>query len=123
MVDVQRVQVGAAIASLSGIGFLFIDDLPSVDAWARLRLFRVLRALTQGETPDLEQVFLVTLSDFARWCPKCEMKRVADPDGGCGDCKKSGVTTQTRILAPSGSLVGVYRIFDFVAVGQIEEVL
>lgn len=84
--------VGCAVASLSGAGFLFVDDFASVDHAARLAVFKLLLAMVKGVEPMLEQVFLVSL------------------------------TGPEKVAPPAEALKGVYRIFLFKGVGQVEEV-
>lgn len=107
--------VGTAIVTVSGLGFLWLDDMASVDAWARLRLFRMLRALTTGESPQLQQVFLLSMADMTRWCPKCGKMRLAKEDSTCSDCG-----TPTVLKAPPKD--GGYRLYEFKEVGVAEEV-
>lgn len=107
--------VGTAIVTVSGLGFLFLDNMASVDAWARLRLFRMLKALTTGEAPQLRQVFLLSMADMTRWCPKCGKMRLSKEDATCSDC---GTATVLK-APPAGS---GYRLFEFKAVGVVEEV-
>ena len=107
--------IGTAIVTVSGLGFLWLDDMASVDAWARLRLFRMLRALTTGDAPQLRQVFLLSMADMTRYCPKCGKMRLSKEDSTCSDCG-----TPTALKAPPKD--GGYRLYEFKGVGVVEEV-
>lgn len=110
--------LGAALAIESGIGFLFLDDMSSVDPQERGRVMStVLRLADAGE---MGQVFCFMLREMAGWCDTCDAYSV-----GLGEtmrCSREcgGSVGATR---PHGKVWGKLRVFSFAAPGKVEEVM
>lgn len=117
--------VAAALASLSGLGFLFLDRMAELDAEGRDRIIGILNALTKGENPELGQVFFVTLRDRTGWCDRCQEFRTRVAPYTCRDCKKRQPPEENPVVMarPKGPMIGHLRLFEFVGPGMVEEVL
>lgn len=115
--------VSASLASLSGLGFLMIDEMNLLGARGRDRLIGTVAAIARAA--ELGQVLAVSQTGRDGWCDACGALRVGNSEGLCVEATdEAGGTCGSRILIPRPNprFAGFLRLHEVVA-GRVTEVL